>query len=285
MIDTDYIVNHCWFLTGATASGKSGISMHLAGLLDAEIIDPNESFSTSQYRDAALELIAEITGRNKKVLFVGGTALYLKALLRGMFEGPPADWDFRHEVEKEIEESGGEFLHERLMMLDPIAAHNIHPNDHRRIIRALEVHRVTGRPISHLQMEFDQGKKPEQCRVFAVRHARETLHVRIESRVNSMFERGLIDEVRGLVEKYGALSHTAAQAVGYREALQFLDDKRDLEKTQEQVLFRTRRFARHQETWFRNLSECEWVDIEADFEARAVAERILETGMARSLVT
>ena len=304
------IAKTCWFLTGATASGKSKISLELAKLINAEIIsldsmaiyrgmdigtakppaaergdvphhlidlrDPNETFSTSQYRDAALELVESIKGRGKEVLFVGGTALYLKALLRGMFEGPPADWEFRKQVEKEIEESGGEFLHERLQMIDPVAAHNIHPNDHRRIIRALEVFSTTGKPISHWQMEFDDPTPADQCRVFAIRHPREVLHERIEQRVGAMFDAGLIDEVRSLLEKYGELSHTAAQAVGYREVIEHLNGQHTEEETRELVLIRTRRFARHQETWFRNLSECRWVELEADFDSAKVASEIVE---------
>jgi tRNA dimethylallyltransferase len=312
MSDSNELVRNCWFLTGATASGKSKVSVALAKLLDAEIIsmdsmaiyrdmnvgtaktpvderdgvphhlidvrDPNETFSTSQYRDACLEAIDSIRGHGKEVLFVGGTALYLKTLLRGMFEGPPADWDFRKEVEKEILECGGEFLHERLQMIDPVAAHNIHPNDHRRIIRALEVFKVTGKPISHWQMEFDKGLPAEKCRVFAMRHRRDVLHDRIGARVTWMFENGLVEEVKTLQGKYDELSHTAAQAVGYREVIEFLDGVRSQEETHEKVLIRTRKFARHQETWFRNLSECQWVDLEPDFDAEETAKRILEIG-------
>ncbi len=309
MTEDSDIAKTCWFLTGATASGKSKTSLELAKQINAEIIsldsmaiyrgmdigtakppvadrgdvphhlidirEPNETFSTSQYRDAAIETIQAIRGRGKEVLFVGGTALYLKALLRGMFEGPPADWEFRKQIEKEIEESGGEFLHERLQMVDPVAAHNIHPNDHRRIIRALEVFSSTGKPISHWQMEFDDPTPAEQCRVFAIRHQRDILHQRIEQRVGSMFESGLIEEVRGLLDKHGELSHTAAQAVGYREIIAHLAGEHTEEETRELVLIRTRRFARHQETWFRNLTECRWIDLEADFEPAAVASNIV----------
>lgn len=314
MIDHADIAKNCWFLTGATASGKSKTSIELAKLLNAEIIsldsmaiyrgmdigtakptvaerdeiphhlidirDPNETFSTSQYLEASAEMIEAIRSRGKEVLFVGGTALYLKALLRGMFEGPPADWEFRKKVEKEIEESGGEFLHERLQMVDPVAAHNIHPNDHRRLIRALEVFTTTGKPISHWQMEFDDPTPTEQCRVFAIRHERAVLHGRIAQRVGSMFDAGLITEVSGLLEKHGELGHTAAQAVGYREVIEHLDGKHTEEETRELVLFRTRRFARHQETWFRNLSECRWVDLAVEFEPKDVANEIATLGKA-----
>jgi tRNA dimethylallyltransferase len=111
--------------------------------------------------------------------------------------------------------------------------------------------------------------------VFAIRHQREILHERIEQRVGAMFDSGLIDEVNGLLEKHGELSHTAAQAVGYREVIEHLNGQHTEEETRELVLIRTRRFARHQETWFRNLSECRWVELEADFDPQKVASEIV----------
>lgn len=307
----------CWFLTGATASGKSQTSLHLAERLNAEIIsldsmaiyrgmdigtakpsaaeqervphhmidvvDPTDQFSVSQYRDAALEKVKQIQAAGKQVLFVGGTALYLKALLRGLLYGPPADWDFRKEVEAEVAEDGAGFLHQRLEMVDPVAASNLHPNDHRRIIRALEVYKATGKPISHLQMEFDEGRDSQACRVFTIRHDRAVLHERIESRVMAMFEAGLIEEAQGLLEKWNALSHTASQAVGYRESIDFLKGEKSEEEMYERVKIRTRRFARHQETWFRGMSECEIIDLEKDFDAEALANLIFEKGQSREI--
>ena len=304
----------CWYLTGATASGKSETSLEMARQLNAEIIsldsmaiyrgmdigtakppqeardsiphhlidicDPTEQFSVSQYREAALAKITEIQQRDREVLFVGGTALYLKALLRGMFDGPPADWDFRREVEQEISEMGAEFLHQRLEMIDPVSASNLHPNDHRRIIRALEVYRATGKPISHWQMQFDHGLSADQCRVFTLRHERGKLHERIESRVDEMFEQGLVAEVQGLLERWNELGHTAAQAVGYREVIAHLNGEMDLEQTREKVRVRTRRFARHQETWFRGLSECRMVDLDDPFDPREIASQLISMGQA-----
>ena len=307
----------CWFLTGATASGKSQTSLHLAERLNAEIIsldsmaiyrgmdigtakpgqaeqsrvphhlidvvDPIEQFSVSQYRDAALAKVQQIQSTGKQVLFVGGTALYLKALLRGMFDGPPADWDFRKQVEAEVAEGGPGILHQRLEMVDPVSASNLHPNDHRRIIRALEVYKTTGQPISHLQMEFDEGNAAENCRVFTIRHDRAILHERIEGRVESMFEVGLVEEVQTLLKTWNALGHTASQAVGYREVIDFLNGDKTKEEMVELVKIRTRRFARHQETWFRGMSECEIIDIEKDFEAEQLAGLIFDKGQAREV--
>jgi len=186
----------CWYLTGATASGKTSIGIELAGRLDAEIIsldsmaiyrgmdigtakpsteqqhsvphhlldvvDPNEDYSLDQYVEAAHEKIAEIQDRGRQVLLVGGTPLYLKALLRGLFSGPPADWEFRREVEAEVERVGVEALHARLAQVDPLAADTLHPQDTRRIIRALEVYKITGQPISHLQEQFETSRPADQ---------------------------------------------------------------------------------------------------------------------------
>ncbi|MCH2182928.1 MAG: tRNA (adenosine(37)-N6)-dimethylallyltransferase MiaA [Mariniblastus sp.] len=300
----------CWYLTGATAGGKTRIGLELARLLDAEIIsldsmaiyrgmdigtakpsaehqqrvphhlidivDPVESFSVSQYLSRAVQAIDEIRGRGKQVLFVGGTALYLKALLRGLFDGPPADWDFREQIEQELAHVESAKLHERLQMVDPVSAHKLHPNDRRRIIRALEVYRSTGKPISHWQMEFDQATAPCQCKVFTIRHARDILHERIETRVDWMFEHGLVQEVESLLERWKTLGHTAAQAVGYREVAQYLGGEMEMDETIERVRVRTRRFARHQETWFRGMEECRMIDLAADYDESKTAQALLE---------
>ncbi len=296
----------CWYLTGATASGKSQVSLELAKKLDAEIvsldsmaiyrgmdigtakpsreqqgevphhlidiIDPNETFSVSQYRELALKTMGDIFARKKQVLFVGGTALYLKALLRGLFDGPPANLEFRKQIEADLAECEPAELIRRLQSVDPISAHKLHENDRRRIVRALEVYYQTGTPISHWQTEFENATPPEDCNVFTLRHARPILHQRIEERVHSMFEIGLIEEVEQLLDRFEKLSHTASQAVGYREVIEFLQGDRDRDSTLERVLVRTRRFARHQETWFRGLTECRIVDLDHDWDPTSVSE-------------
>jgi tRNA dimethylallyltransferase len=241
-----------------------------------DLVDPWEEFSVARYVDAAHETIAEIRSRGRDVIFVGGTPLYLKSLLRGLFEGPEADWDFRREVEQELATAGQEALHERLVQVDPVTAARLHPNDTRRLIRALEVYRLTGQPISHMQMEFDEQRRPiEAYRAFALKHPRERLHARIDHRVESMFEQGLVDEVRGLTTGGRTLGRTASQAVGYREAIEHLSGGPTLERTIEQVKIRTRRFARRQETWFRSLGECRSIPIEPDESPASIAQRIL----------
>ncbi len=302
----------CWYLTGSTAAGKTGVGLELARLLDAEIIsldsmaiyrgmdvgtakptadqrrqaphhlldliDPHEEFSVSQYVDAAHAAIRDIRGRGRQVLFVGGTPLYLKAMLRGIFQGPPADWTFREQVEEEVRDVGLAALHERLRQVDPLSAAKLHPNDKRRIIRALEVYKLTGQPISHLQTQFDEGTPAERCKVFVLQWPRDVLHRRIDARVGRMFALGLVQEVQRLLDRHGTLSRTAAQAVGYREVIAQLHGEQNLTETIELVKFRTHQFARRQETWFRSLSECRPVPQEDHLTPPEVAKRIAALG-------
>ena len=300
----------CCFLTGATAVGKTAVGIALAKRIGAEIISldsmaiyrgmdigtakptaaqrlevphhlldfvsPSEEFSVAQYIDAAAATVAEIRSRGREPLFVGGTPLYLKSLLRGMFESPPANWQLRDEIEREVANVGQQALYERLVHVDPVAASHIHPHDRRRLIRALEVYRATGEPISHQQLQFEEGRPADECRVFALRRSREELHRRIEARVEAMVTAGLVEEVEQILAEGEQLSRTARQAVGYREALEYLAGEHDRDEIIERIKARTRRFAKRQGTWFRSLSECRFVDIAGDVDADAVAERIVQ---------
>ena len=307
----------CWFLTGATATGKTGVALALAERLGAEIVsldsmtvyrgmdigtakptaeerarvphhlldvvDPADEYSVAQYVEDAAETVRAIRARGREVLFVGGTPLYLKSVLRGLFDGPPANWDLREEIEAELEQVGQAALHERLTQVDPVAASAIHPHDTRRMIRALEVYRASGEPLSHQQMQFDDGRQAEECRVFVLRRERTELHRRIEGRVEAMIDVGLVDEVRGLTadgQRLGRkpFGRTASQAVGYREALQFLAGEIDHDQMLSQMKVRTRRFAKRQGTWFRSLSECRFVDVAGELDNLAIAERIAAAG-------
>ncbi|MDP7014891.1 MAG: tRNA (adenosine(37)-N6)-dimethylallyltransferase MiaA [Pirellulaceae bacterium] len=306
----------CWYLTGATASGKTRVGMALARMLDAEIVSldsmavyremdigtakpsederravphhlidirlPVEDFSLAEYVQAAADKTQEIQTRGKRVLFVGGTPLYLKALLRGVYEGPPADWEFRRQVEAELERVGMAALRERLWQVDPLSAAKLHENDKRRMIRALEVYKLTGRPISHLQTQFERNRPADQCRAFQLSWPRPLLHERINRRVDMMFDAGLVGEVRGLLDRHGSLSRTAAQAVGYREVIECLQSDGDVESTREVVKARTRQFARRQETWFRSLSECRRVEYSSDGAPDAIAASIVALGQTAS---
>ncbi|MBN1852019.1 MAG: tRNA (adenosine(37)-N6)-dimethylallyltransferase MiaA [Pirellulales bacterium] len=300
----------CWYLTGATATGKTQVGIALARHLGAEIVsldsmaiyrgmdigtakpskedqrivthhlidirDPSEEFSVAEYVLAANRAVREIRARNREVLFVGGTPLYLKSLLRGLDEGPKADWEFRQAVEKEIRNVGSDALFDRVRQIDPVAAAQLHPNDIRRLIRALEVHKLTGQPISHLQLQFEESRSADVCRVFVLRRDRKMLHARISHRVDHMLETGLIDEVRSLTTNGRILGRTARQAVGYAEVLAFLAGQTDLAETAQKIKIRTRRFAKRQETWFRSLRECRFVDMDIEDDPNSVANHILQ---------
>ncbi len=303
----------CWFLTGPTASGKTAAGVRLAQRLDTEIVsldsmaiyrgmdigtakptpaeqggvphhlidivDPHQEFSLAQYVAAAEVAVRQIVARGRVPLFVGGTPLYLKALLRGIFEGPPADWALRRELEALADGQGNETLHRRLSAIDPVSARRLHVQDRRRVIRALEVFEKTGQPISVLQQQFERSRPACECRVFTLIWPRDALNERIDQRVDAMFAEGLLQEVEGLADARVPLSRTASQAVGYREVLEHLRGLRDLPATIELIKLRTRQFAKRQMTWFRALSECRMVD--GGFDPGETAEKIFLAGRSR----
>jgi tRNA dimethylallyltransferase len=300
-----------WYLTGPTASGKTAVGIELARLLKAEIVsldsmavyrgmdigtakptaaertavphhlidvvEPSDEFSVAQYRDAALAAAEAIHRDGREVLFVGGTPLYLKAMLRGIFSGPPADWRLRREL-MEVARADPSELHRRLQSVDPTAAARLHPNDTRRLIRALEVHESTGTPISALQQQFEIGRSTDECRVFVLQWPREALRERIDRRVDAMFAAGFVEETQRLLHAERPLGRTARQAVGYREVIEHLAGKLDLAATIDLVKLRTRQFAKRQLTWFKSLSECRSVPVAEPFDAQRLANQIHEIG-------
>jgi tRNA dimethylallyltransferase len=226
-----------------------------------DVIDPHEEYSLAQYIEAAHRCVQDIAGRGEKTLFVGGTPLYLKGLLRGIFQGPAADWTFRRQLQQEARQQDPFWLHRRLHEVDAAAAARLHPNDTRRLIRALEIFHLTGRPISELQKQFDVGAPAERFRVFVLDWPRDELRARIDRRVGEMFENGLIDDVRALLADPQPPGKTARQAVGYSEAIEHLEGRQTLDETVELVRLHTRQLAKRQNTWFRSLSECRFVPL------------------------
>ncbi len=290
-IDAISIPPESWYLTGPTASGKTSLGIALARHLNAEIVsmdsmaiyrlmdvgtakptpeeraevphhlidilDPSDEYSVSDYVQAARAVATEIRSRGKQVLFVGGTPLYLKGLLRGIFEGPDADPVLRAELER-FADSGGD-LHGRLNAIDPTTATKLHPNDRRRIIRAIEVYESTGKPISFYQTQFETPAPERKQRVFVLDWDKEELNRRIDRRVERMFESGLLEEARYL---YGRpLGKTARQAVGYKELFEYFSGRGhpSLDETIALIQTHTRQFAKRQRTWFRAMAECRFV--------------------------
>jgi len=302
----------CWFLTGPTASGKTAVGLELAEILGAEIIsmdsmalfrgmdvgtakptadergrvphhlidvvDPDQDFSLAQYVEAAQRTALEIESRGRVPLFVGGTPLYLKSLLRGIFVGPPANWPLRRELQTFAEREGNAALHQRLTAVDPATAARLAVGDVRRVVRALEVFGHSGQSITTLQRQFDRARPAAECHVFVLDWPRAELVRRIDERVESMFQVGLELEVRRLREQF-QWSRTALQAVGYREVIEYLDGVRNLEETKELVKVRTRQFSKRQGTWFRSLSECRPLPMGGYPGPRQVAKEIARQGV------
>lgn len=300
----------CWFLTGPTASGKTATALHLAEQLDAEIlsldsmaiyrhmdigtakasaeeraqvphhlidlIEPHETFSVTDYIQHAEVAIADILGRGKVPLFIGGTGLYLRSLIRGVFNGPDADWAFRKAQDEFLAQHGNAALHDRLRNVDAATADRLHPNDTRRIIRALEVHQLTGQPLSQQQNHNPVPLNQRPVAVVWLESDVDWLVKRIHHRVDMMMEQGLLKETQALLDHDPPLGRTARQALGYREILQHLEDGEPLEACVQQIKIGTRQFAKRQRTWFRNMEECLSVTRKTDESAEQLAERLLQ---------
>jgi len=207
-----------------------------------DICDPGDSYNAGRFvRDARAVL-----ARSERPLFVGGTALYYKALVYGMFEGPQADPELREELSR----MGAPALHRELVRVDPPAAARIHPNDLKRLVRAVEVFRKTGEPISSKQTHFD-AKPGLDAEVFVLE--RGDLRERIARRTRRMLERGLVDEVRGLLGR--PWGKEGRLAVGYREVIAFLEGATGEEEMERQINRNTHTLARHQRMWFKRLPE------------------------------
>jgi tRNA dimethylallyltransferase len=290
-------------LTGPTASGKTALALELAGMLNAEIIamdsmtlyrgmdigtskptkeerarvphhlidvlDPWESGNVAWWLGEAARVCLDIESRGKQVLFVGGTPFYLKALIHGLFDAPPADEKLRQELEEEAAQLGGAALHARLAAVDPASAQRLHPNDVRRVIRALEVCQLAGRPLSEMQTQgwWDSAVPTDDSpRCLALDVPRPELYDRINRRVESMVAAGWPDEVRRLRELLQPLSKEAAKALGYHEMADYLDGKSALSTAVETIRLRSRQFAKRQLTWLRNLPGCRFVEGKLTFD-------------------
>lgn len=300
-----HVLNACWFLAGPTACGKSAAGCELAEILGAEIValdsmslyrgmdigtakpdsaqrarvphhlidilEPHQEFSLADYVHGAAQAAREIIERGRVPLFVGGTGLYLRGVLRGVFGGPAADWDLRRELEAQAVRDGNAAVHARLARVDPVLAARLAPGDLRRIIRGIEVYELTGSPLSGQQR---QGPVPEELRprhVYWLHPPRDWLHERINRRVEAMFRDGLVSEVERLLAHEKPLGKSARQALGYKEVIDGLAGGSSQREMEALIQVRTRQFAKRQHTWFRNLSECTALEISGSDSPREIA--------------
>ena len=233
-------------------SGRRGIPHHLVNL-----ISPDEEFSAADYIARAAPTIDDIAERGKLPLVVGGTGLYLRALLRGLFDGPGRSPEVRERLGRIVARRGSSSLHRLLKRWDPVSAERIHPNDRVRLERALEVRIQTGRPMSALMSDRVSPIAEFQVILVGLEPDKAVLARRIDRRVTRMFDEGLASEVRALRKHYGE-NIPAFKAIGYRETLRYLSGELDLRRAQELITIATSQYAKRQMTWFRGEEGVEW---------------------------
>ena len=280
---------HIIAIIGPTASGKSALALAVAQALGGEILSvdsmqvyrrmdigtakptadeqrrvrhhlidvaqPDQTFTVARFVDLADAVIADAAARQVPLVATGGSPLYYKALFEGMFEGPGANEALR----ARLGQLSGSELHARLTQVDPAAAARIHENDHKRLVRALEVYELTGRSISSLQTEWSDPKPRHEALWFGLIWEKEALSRRINARVKEMMAAGWVDETRELLAHHGTLSKTAAEATGYRELIDHLGGRLSLDDAVEQIKVATRQLARRQMKWFRRFPGVTWL--------------------------
>jgi tRNA dimethylallyltransferase len=265
-----------------SAEERAAVRHHLI-----DVRDPWQPYSAADFATDARVAIDEILARDRLPILAGGTGLYFRALLHGLSPMPEADADTRAQLEAEAAERGWAAMHAELAAVDPIAAARIHATDPQRIQRALEVYRLSGRPISDWQREASASRFP--CRVLKIAVApreRATLHARIERRFDTMLAAGFLDEVRGLRASPALREHPAPtdlpaiRAVGYRQAWEHLDGSLDAAEFRDRAIFATRQLAKRQSTWLRGDLALRWFDPASDGESlERAAAMFLDRGV------
>ena len=292
------------YITGATASGKSALAMRLANTLGGEIISVDsmqvycglnigtakpsaqeqneiqhhlidvaqlsEAFDAAQFVSLAQQALKLIWKRGRVPIFCGGTGLYFRALIEGLGESPPSDESLRDELALMPIES----LVAELQIKDPEAAKQVDLKNPRRVLRAIEVIRLTGRPYSEQRIGWNNVDKAPQ-NLFCISREVDVLNQRIHKRVDEMFNQGLVEETQTLIKKGLRNNRNACQALGYRQVLDLLDGKLDLENVVHQVKTKTRQFAKRQRSWFRNQMKCKFLEWPDEENVNSFSEQLL----------
>ncbi len=236
-----------------TEAEKRGVPHHLL-----DVVAPDEAFNAARYRELAGAAVERISGRGKACFVVGGTGLYIRALLGGLFQCPEASPEVRDGLERAWREEGAGALHERLRALDPEAAARIHPNDRVRVLRALEVIELTGRPFSRQTGGHGFSQGPFRALKICLHIPRERLYDRINERSRAMMEGGLLEEARALLDQGYGPDLKPMQAIGYRHAVAVLQGRWCRDEALGRLQTDTRRYAKRQMTWFRGEKDVLW---------------------------
>jgi len=294
------------FLVGPTATGKSAVAVNLAKKINAQIIScdsmqvyrgmdivsskitalerkkvkhhlidiitPDKVYNVAKYRKTALSICVKLFLKNKIPLFVGGTGLYYSIIIDGLFPKVSEDKSIRTKLNKQLNLKGSKHLYAKLTKVDPLAAKKIHPNDARRIIRALEVYLKTGSPISELQKKRIGLGKDYEIKIFGLNLNRQSLYDRIDQRVDKMFKTGLKTEVKKLLKL--KLSKTALAAIGIKELRDYFKGLISLEEARRLIKRNSRRYAKRQLSWFRKDKRIEWININNQETPTQISQKI-----------
>ncbi|ADL12680.1 tRNA (adenosine(37)-N6)-dimethylallyltransferase MiaA [Acetohalobium arabaticum] len=240
-----------------TVEERQGIPHHMI-----DILTPDQDFSVADFQERVDELIPEIVERGRLPMLVGGTGLYVKALIQGfIFPEMETDWDLRKQLEAEAEEHGTEYVHDKLKEIDPTLADKLHPNDLRRVIRGIEVYQQTGKTSTHFRQKAKERPPRYRAVKIGLKRDRDELYERINRRVDLMIDNGLIEEVKELYEAGYERGLTSMQGLGYKELIGYFEGEYDLEEAIRLIKRDTRHFAKKQLTWFRKDDEIHWFDV------------------------
>ena len=251
-----------------TLEEQKAVAHHLL-----DFVDPAQNYTVAEFQQDATHAIADIHNRGKLPILVGGTGLYVRAVIHGFaFTASGMDEDYRAELNQEVEQYGSIFLHKKLAAVDPEAAGKLHPNDVRRVMRALEVYQQTSRPISQ-QLAQTPTDTVYDALQYALTAPRELLYQRIEQRVDIMMATGFVDEVKGLLNNGVSPQAKSMQSLGYKHVVAFLAKETSFEETVRLIKRDTRRFAKRQLTWFRRDEDLIWLDMNL-LGIEAVTEKI-----------
>ena len=237
-----------------------------------DINEPDQYFDVSQYCQMSTQVILDIFNRNKIPMMVGGTGLYISSMISPIFSGPGKDLAFRKELNKIAKKHGIRYLYEKLVTIDPVCANQIHFNDLQRIIRALEVHKITGKTLSSLRINNAVENKYFNFNIFGFYRNREVIYKRINLRVDEMIKRGLIDEVKALRKMGYKDDLNAMQSLGYKQINKCLNGEYDKDTAIEKIKIDTRHYAKRQMTWFKNkIKNIKWINLDQSEEDEIVS--------------
>jgi tRNA dimethylallyltransferase len=238
-----------------------------------DLVDPDEPFNTGWFRRAALAEIARLQASKRLPLVVGGTGLYIRTLVRGLCPAPQADLRIRAELKALAREQGRESLYARLALVDPDAAARLHPNDEAKVIRALEVHQLTGRPISVAQQQHGFHDASFSTLLIGLRRPKEVLYRRIEARIDWQLAHGMVEETRSLLDRGYGRHLDAMKGLGYRQVAAYLAGECDYDEMVRRFKRDTRRFAKRQMTWFRAEPGIRWLAVDDEEPPERTADR------------